>query len=65
MIYLSQNSIKYLEDVDINLNSNFKVPENTVLQMFFFFEMWCLTHVLLYLVMTNQWNWESMSIDDK
>ena len=36
MTYLSQNSlIKYLEDVDINLKSNFKLPENTVLQCFF------------------------------
>ena len=33
--YLSQKSlIKYLEDADINLNSNFKLPENTVLQFF-------------------------------
>lgn len=36
MKYLSQNClIKYLEDVAINLNSNFKIPENTVMQMFF------------------------------
>ena len=34
--YLSQNClIKYLEGVAINLNSNFKIPENTVLRMFF------------------------------
>ena len=39
MTYLSQNSlIKYLEDVDINFNKNFKLPENTLLEMFFSIE---------------------------
>ena len=68
--YLSQKSlIKYL-DVDINLNSNFKLPENTVLQIFFpqkihnAQEMCCLPHVLLYPWPINETE-KSIPIDNK